>query len=60
LDIFNDLASDYTDILFYLLKNEKGTADIYQTLAILALINGDEYEKKIKLIFLLFDFDLSG
>ena len=33
---------------------------MYETVAILALINGDDYDKRIELIFLLFDFDNSG
>jgi len=33
---------------------------LYETVAILALINGDDYDKRIELIFLLFDFDNSG
>ena len=41
-------------------KDENGYVDVYESLAIFAILCGDELEEKLKFVYNLFDFDASG
>ena len=61
-DIFGIIFDDLVDQAFEALKAKKtGKVDLYEGLAVLALLNGDDdFEGRIAFIFKLFDFDGSG
>lgn len=40
--------------------NVNGQVDLYESLALISFINGDDYDLRIDFIFQLFDFDKSG
>ncbi|KRX06696.1 hypothetical protein PPERSA_09098 [Pseudocohnilembus persalinus] len=59
-EIFNQFFEQYTEEVFQKMKNNKNqTVDIYEVLALMSLVNADEYERKLEFLFQLFDTDQS-
>lgn len=61
-DIFNPLVDD-PEPFFRLLQNEgniEGVVDVYEALAVFAILTNDRFERKAQFAFELFDFDKSG
>jgi Ca2+-binding EF-hand superfamily protein len=42
---------------YYLMKNEYGTVDLYETLSVLSIVNKADFREKLEFVFSLFDFD---
>lgn len=53
------MFDDYVEDGYNLMKSENELVDIYEVLAVLSIVNNEDFEKSIEFVFELFDFDNS-
>ncbi|CAD8057048.1 unnamed protein product [Paramecium primaurelia] len=63
LDVFGGILEEWTEQVFLLLENNQSSAgqvDIYESLAVIIVFCGEEFNTKLEFIYKMFDFDQSG